>query len=29
VLGETVLHIAAANGFVDILELYLSRYACV
>ncbi|BGP01436.1 Target of rapamycin complex 2 subunit avo2 [Rhodotorula toruloides] len=29
VLGETVLHIAAANGFVDILELYLSRFAFV
>ncbi|BGP25881.1 ankyrin repeat protein [Rhodotorula toruloides] len=29
VLGETVLHIAAANGFVEILELYLSRYAFV
>ncbi|KDE06163.1 hypothetical protein MVLG_03445 [Microbotryum lychnidis-dioicae p1A1 Lamole] len=27
--GETILHIAAANGFVDLLNMYLSQYPFV
>ena len=29
VLGETVLHIAASHGYVDILAMYLDRYPFV